>query len=641
MIYLERNISIEQIINVLKQYEGLIDLSNFTPLIDRYLKTKDGEMREFLLSRISERLEKAMSDVLAGRATQAEGEEPSEEGEFVIGEAVDSRGRIQPLRLSRDNLNKNILIIASVGHGKTSLIKRILDSLYLTDITYVIFDVKRDYVSFGTRENSFYLDSSNLKINILDPPKGIALTDWAMHVADVFSHSFSLLIGSRDFLLEAIINLYKSWKNSYPPSLADLANYIESGRRSEYAKVVLGRIKAVLASTRIFDCNKGIDLSKLDKFNLIFGMDNLGIAEQSFIASFIILYLYHLRMGDTEKRGKLQKVIVIDDAHTILDINKERDQALGVPILHTLISKMRELGVGFIFSDQQLSSLLSSAIQNSNIDFIGSVNLMKDLSTIFDSSMIREVSKAVSKLKVGEFLVISSSYSPYGVMKAYQPKEIEAADLKAVNEKVSQRKDLFQFEKFDKKADTARLFAEELVNNPFGNLSAHKRNLNMKAEDFDALKSKLLGEGLIHEVAVKLDKQREAKYLYLNQDKPYDLKALGLTEDTIKRIVSMEQFVNRLLKRLSILKLKEEAINFESDEIGILLPGLKIYIVFMHKPGELLRLMETPFRRVIDVLDDRVKEDDAMIELIKSGRGANLSTLRFCHIYNFIDTLLG
>jgi len=635
MIDLEDKVSIGQILEVLKQYDGVIDQSEFMPLIERYLRTKDTEMRSFLLSRLIEKLERATSKALLNIVSDVT-EDYKPRGEFVVGEMINKQGKIEPFTLSRDDLNRNVLIVASVGHGKTSLIKRILKSLFLTNIKYIVFDIKKDYVSLGLDDDSFYLDGSSFRINVLAPPSGINETEWAMHVADVFSHSFSLLVGSRDFLLESIISLYRSWKKDYPPSLSDLARHIESGGRNEYARVVLGRIKAVLASTSIFDCNVGLDLSKMDRYNLVFGVDRLGIAEQSFLASFIMLYLYHLNMNDASKRGVLHRVIVIDDAHTILDINKERDQAMGVPLLHTLISKMRELGVGFIFADQQISSLLSSAIQNSNTKFIGGMNLMKDLSVVFDYASVNDAFKLISKLKVGEFLVLSQDYSPYSVMRAYKPDEVGSISLGEVNEKVMRNMDKFSFMKVDKKVDLVDLMIHEVIINPFKNLSVHRGNLKMSKEDFDSTKSALLKSGLLYEIYVKLDEHREAKFIYPNKEKTEELH---VNEELKGGIMNRNKFVIHLLKEISKSKLKEEGINFESDEIGILLPGLKTYIVFMHKPEEILRLMETPFRRIINVLEDSIDEMDAMVELIKVGRGPDISPLRFCHVKDLIDAI--
>ncbi|MEM3190883.1 MAG: DUF87 domain-containing protein [Candidatus Parvarchaeota archaeon] len=626
---MDRRMPIEQVISLLRQYSGIIDISSLQPMIERYLRTKDTEMRDFLLSRINERLDRSMSEVLMSSAEEP-GEAAAEEGEFVIGHTTGRAGEIKPFKLSRDDLNRNILIAASVGHGKTSLIKSILDSISMTDIRYIIFDAKRDYIQFGMDENSFYLDSSNMKINVLEPPKGVDTTEWAMHIADVFSHSFSLLIGSRDFLLETIISLYKSWRRDYPPSLSDLVRYMESRGRSDYAKVVLGRLKAILASTDIFNCNRGLDLSKLRGYNLVFGIDSLGIAEQSFIASFVLLYLYHLHMGDEGSRGRLHRLVVIDDAHTILDVNKERDQALGTPLLHALISKMRELGIGFIFADQQLSSLLSSAVQNSNIKFIGSLGLMKDLSVIFDQSMVGSVYGLISKLKVGEFLAVSPYCAPYCVMKAKEADRAEALGLEEAVKKTNHRKDLFGFERFSDREDRERSFIQEILNNPFKNLSAHKKNLMMESEEFEEIRAKLLKSGRAYEVAVRIDDRREAKYIYMNKE--------GEGEER-EKVMSRGQFVNRLLRGLSISKLKEENINFDADDIGILLPGIKTYIVFMHRPEEMIRLMETPFRRIVNVLEDRISEEDAMIDLIKEGKTQNISQVRFCHINNLIESI--
>ena len=113
MIDLEDKVSIGQILEVLKQYEGVIDQSEFMPLIERYLRTKDTEMRGFLLSRLVERLERATSEALLNTVPNTE-EDHKPRGEFVIGEVIDKQGKIGPFTLSREDLNRNVLIIASL-----------------------------------------------------------------------------------------------------------------------------------------------------------------------------------------------------------------------------------------------------------------------------------------------------------------------------------------------------------------------------------------------------------------------------------------------------------------------------------------------------------------------------------------------
>ncbi len=403
------------VIQAIDKYGKSTDVSGIVRLLERYSKTPSDNGRAFLLRSMLLKVEAMQRRSPMACPVQAPVPESMADGVIA--------GRVVPggaeFKLSKTDLNRNILVAASVGHGKTSLVYNILSRLGDEGLTYMLFDLKRDYRALAYGDDTFYFDEKNLRINPLEPPPGVSKTEWAVHFADAFSHSFALLIGSRDFLLEKVLELYESWTGPETPSLMDLLLLLETTTaRNEYLKVVRGRIKALVSSTKAFSSRTGISLQGLDKSNAIFGIDTFGFAEQGFIVSIMLSYLFYMNLSQAEKRGKVYKIICIDDAHTILDVRKEKDYALGIPLLHQVISKMRELGVGFIFSDQQASSLLSSVIQNSNTKFIGRINLAEDIPRIFGDRAAPEIGSAIQNLKVGEFLALSPSVSPYCVIKA-------------------------------------------------------------------------------------------------------------------------------------------------------------------------------------------------------------------------------
>lgn len=395
-----------------EKYGKFTDVSDVKKILERYFRTYEFRTKAFLMSRAMHKLRN-----IQRRFPMIDfSENPPEITELSAGVRVgDIMMGDKPyvgLNLSKDDLNKNVLVIASVGYGKTSLIYNILSGLKKEGVTYLVFDLKRDYASLALEENTVYLDNGNMMINPLDPPPGVSKREWAAHVADAISHSFALLMGSRDFLLDSLIRFYEILPKDRTPSLPDFLVYLESAKvKNRYIAVIKGRIKSLLSSTDVFS---GYDTSlyELDNRNVVMSIDGLGLAEQSFLVSMVLFYIYHMNVNDPEKRKGLYKVIAIDDSHTILDVNKEKDYAMGIPLLHHVISKMRELGVGFLFADQQASSLISSAIQNSNTKFIGRLNLTQDFKLLFGESYGKELEEKVHKLAPGEFVMLSPKIRP-------------------------------------------------------------------------------------------------------------------------------------------------------------------------------------------------------------------------------------
>ena len=622
------------------RYKAYSDVSLINSLIMRYIRTVDLSTKIFLAKRISSELDKLRRRFPAAELINNNQSIKEINGDIKIGDLVLEGSEPLPFFIKKSDINKNILIIASVGHGKTTLIQNILTQLNKKDITYLVFDMKRDYRTLAGEENTIHLDESNLRINPLSPPAGISRKEWAVHLVDAFSHNFSLLIGSRDFLLDSILNFYNEWNNNLDPTLRDFLYFLEKSKlRNEYINVVKGRIKGLLSSTNIFDCASGLDLSKVDKYNLVFGIDKFGLAEQGFIVSFVLSYLFHLNMNDSNKRNRLYKTVVIDDAHTILDSNREKDYAMGISLLHMIISKMRELGVGFIFADQQLSSLLSSAIQNTNLKFIGRVNLIGDLNLLLDRNSAEEVGDKTRFLNSGEFFVLSDKIYPYGIVRA---------DKVNINKDIDDSVLLLNHYRFrtlsgwgDWKDNSQNLkieFLKEIAERPNMNISKHLQNLKwiMTETQSTSVKRELLSKGIIKEIKLKITPDYPSKFLFMDSESAEVAeKELGFKFKPLQKT----DLLKKIIKDATISILKKRSVAFSGDDSGLLLKGLrKIYIVFMDDGNALSKILETKFDLVIDIIDDEMSEKDIYSRLLlisKPEALANISVLRIKHLYDF------
>ena len=197
--------TVEGMLEKLRFLREITDTSKIDSLILRLSKTKEPEMQAFLLSKITsefKRLEEAfpISDSSFPLVKR------KEEG-LEIGNLIYKDQNIGRFSLSIEDLNRNMLIVGSTGHGKTSLIYNILRKASEKGIKYLVFDMKKDYNALGLKKDTVYIDASKLRINPLEAPMNTNEKEWAVHFADIFSDSFSLLIGSRDYLLENTINL--------------------------------------------------------------------------------------------------------------------------------------------------------------------------------------------------------------------------------------------------------------------------------------------------------------------------------------------------------------------------------------------------------------------------------------------------
>ncbi len=612
------------------KYGKFTDVSGVIYLFDRFLRTHDMDAQAFLLGRVVSKLRRIEKKFPTMRFAPDPPSIKELSSGIKIGSLQISDVQI-PFMLSKEDLNKNILIAASVGHGKTSLVYNILSKLWQENITYILFDLKRDYRSLGLDGKTVYFNDLNLRINPLIPPKTVQFKQWAVHFADAFSHSFALLVGSRDFLLDSLIKFYELLDPNETPSIPDFITFLDkSPMNNEYIKVVKGRLKALMASTSIFNHKEGILLSDLEDKNIIFGIDAIGVPEQGFLLLFVLSFLFYENMNDPDKRNGLYRVVVIDDAHALLDANKERDYAMGISLLHQMISKMRELGVGFIFSDQQISSLIPGVIQNTNTKFIGRINLVEDFGKIFSFPLDPAVPEKISSLNTGEFLLLSNKIKPYGIVKIDRvriPKDVDDVVLGIKPAKPTERKEPALSSK-------ERSVLQEVSSFPTSNLSRHSKSLSdaMDENEFSSLKKSLIEKGLLDAVQIQLTEGKFSKFLYIPESSADKIKGLQL------ETWSKSNITKKILREVVMQTLRRDSVSFTEDEIGLLIKGLrKGYIVFMDDGSALSKLIETSFDRIIDVLDGSIPKEDILknIESLSKPEHQNLNVIKFCEAYNF------
>ncbi len=624
--------NLEEILKKIEILRKFTDTSKIDRFISRLQKTTDLEMQIFFLSKIYDEFDKLQTifpDVDENFPLVKE-----INGSISIGDLVYNQRVIGRFSLSKEDLNRNILIIGSTGHGKTSLIYNIIKKAANENIKYLIFDMKKDYIPLSLDKDTLYIGGEEIRINPLEAPKGINEKEWAVHFADIFSDSFALLIGSRDYLLEQVIALFSSWNYDYPPSLYDLLQWIETkGRKNDYYKVIEGRLKSLVSSSSLFDCNNGISFEKLGEKNIVIGLDNIGLAEQYFLVSYILSWFYYLSLAKNNREFK--RLIVIDDAHSVLDSNKEKDYAKGIPVLHSIIAKIREFGYGFIFSDQQISSILSSALQNTNTKFLGKVNLYSDLSRISPSESYK-LGENISRLNKGEFIVFNESLRPFCLLKVDNIEINKEMNIAVFQLKKKMDRDFLRFFKAESTSFTEIAFLKEVGSNPWFNLSLHQENLSkaMDKEEFNGIKARLLNDKVISEVSLQLQAERTSKFLFINRNINPEISKM------IKELKTFDEdsFFKYLFKYLVGSYLKNKNIKYDEDDNGFLIKGLvKMYIFVGHEISSLIRILETSFDRVIFVAKDSVDEDSVFAELIRKGNTNSILNMKSLKVVHFKD----
>jgi hypothetical protein len=624
-------------------YRKFADTALIEELLRRLAITSDLEAKAMLFERVIGQLD-VLRLKFPDAAALADMPEIRQSGDIRVGSVVHGNAEIGPFLLSNTDLNRNVLVVASVGHGKTSLVYNILGQLDSSGVNFIIFDPKGDYKSMAFKEDTVYLDG-NFRINPLQPPDGVDQKEWLVHFSDVFSHCFALLVGSRDFLLDSLLSFFAGWESDVFPSLKDFYLYLDSLKaHSEYLKVVKGRIKALISSSDVFNCSRGLSFSSLVRYNVILELYRFGLLEQSFLFSLVLSQIFHLKLVDRSGHNGLKTVIAVDDAHHIIDANKERDFAMGLPIIHGMIAKLRELGVGFIFADQQISSVLSTTIQNTNIKFIGRINLVEDLRKISGRNTADALEDTISSLGIGEFVVLSPNVRPFCVLKADHvniEKDMNDTSLELASARYA---DVLSFSlPYTDVLEETKRREENVIRHISALAFVSARELmesgNACAADgnFNELYNSLISHGIIKEMKIRtFGKEVEAFPFVCSEAK--ELVSRRFKKGEIKTWSDFA-FKKELFRSLVRGFLLEKGIDFSEFDTGLLLRRpQKVYITFLEGGPVLAGILETRFDSVINVIDETVNGQELLTNIKRLSRDpavVNLDLLRLCTLENF------
>lgn len=303
-------------------------------------------------------------------------------GDINLGTVLYGKKKIYPFMLPSEMLLTHIGIFGSSGYGKTNVVHHLVEELSRKDIPILIFDFsKRNYrdlllvPELRDRMQVFTVgrNVAPYKFNPLKPPEGVEIAQWAKEFAEIFDHSYWLLGGGKHIILKALDKLYTNSNPSKSPQIRGLKYFIEeleSDKNSARERNWIVTAERPLASLcfrdtgNIFDCEEGVLPSSFfdgQKITVL-ELDSLSTNDKTF---FIEIMLQWIRDWLIVKnaREKLSGVIVIEEAHHILNREKSKRQG-SESVIDLIFREVRELGMGMIYVDQHPSLISYPALGN-------------------------------------------------------------------------------------------------------------------------------------------------------------------------------------------------------------------------------------------------------------------------------------
>jgi len=462
-------------------------------------------------------------------------------GDIVLGRILSGEEELHHFCVSLEDMNRHMAIFSSTGMGKTTLIINILSQMLdrAEPIPFLATDWKQDLRHLIRRKPILVLRWEWLKINFLQPPKGVSRKQWMMIVADIFAHVFGFFSASENYMMRFMDRLYKEHKEDYP-TLQELFDAIDSTeeksrRYIDYQDVVKNRLASMLIVLKnVVDCSIGFPLEELLEQPLVIELDGLRRDEANFIVEYLLAYIFAYRMANGH-RGSLRHVMVFDEATRIFYKKREWRETtieLGLPFIETVPQIIRDYGEGILFALQEPSSASHSLLANSNVKIVGFLGEGGDINAITDSlDLTDEERSAVPKLERGEWLVKKPGMEPFLIRSPDYPLQKEVTDeeleermstiLSRLNQTVVPTSQQPQEKTVKPRLPTVSEDTQKLLFNvndhPFTGLSSRYRTLNFSGRRAEAAKDELVKKGLVQEVDVVLGRHRPVKFLVITE----------------------------------------------------------------------------------------------------------------------------
>ena len=344
----------------------------------------------------------------------------------------------QTLRIgaTKKAFTKHALIVGTPGTGKTTFCINLLLQFSIKGIPFLAIEpTKCEYralidaipdVQIFTPGNS---DISPFIINPFIPPKDIKLEQYIPGLISAFGVAFDMVHPLDMIFLRAIRDCYNEhgWKDyscvgDSDVELFGLYEFVLTFKRivskSKYASDIKGNIESggtfrllnlIEQNANIYDNIHTIPIEDLLKQKTIIELNAIENSNQKALLMALLLmniciYTKHNTKGD----GKLKNVLLLDEAHVLLDAGggnqyENDDKRLNTrSALQNMVAEVRSFGTSIIIADQSPTKVSREIVANTEIKVVFRLVEKNERSLISDSiSMKDEQKEYLSKLKEG------------------------------------------------------------------------------------------------------------------------------------------------------------------------------------------------------------------------------------------------
>ncbi len=444
-------ITVEELCNKLRPVFG----KKIDDVYLRHAMAQTREEKEEIEQLLNILYRKHLSELLDKKVLLEPPQKEHMNGTYNLAKVSYAGKKLFPFNLREKDWMRHVCISGMSGSGKTTLGFHIINNFIEKKKPFLIFDWKKSFrplLLIDPEIMLFTVGNENIsnyfKMNINEPPEGIAPKEWINVLCDLITESFFASYGVHKILLETLdqafrdFGVYNGSKNY--PTWNEIKWRLEAklekkkGREASWLMSALRVAHVMTFGTFGKAMNyKGKENFKIDDLlnrKVIFELNALGTVEKKFFCEFILTYIYKFKKA--RQRGinnSFDHAILVDEAHNIF--LKEKTHFVNESVTDMIYREMREYGTSLICLDQHISKISDTVSGNSACLIAFQQQLPSDIDAISGLTQLRDNKNFFSMLPVGSAIVkLSERYtSPFLVEVSnvdLREKEVSDYDVK-------------------------------------------------------------------------------------------------------------------------------------------------------------------------------------------------------------------
>ena len=363
------------------------------------------------------------------------------ETNIKIGRLVTNDGSLVTIGCPEKAFTKHALIVGTPGSGKTTFSVNLLLQFSRKGIPFLAIEpTKTEYramIDVVTGLQIFTPGNNAVSpfiINPFIPPRGIRVEQYIPSLVSAFKAAFSMPTPLDMIFHKAIRSCYiqYGWKDysvvgDKDVSIFGLYEFITVFKQlmdnTTYSKEVRGNIESagllrltnlIEQNSNIYDSINTIPIEDLLTSPTVLELNAIDNSEQkSLIMALLLINICVYTKNNQKGDGKLKNVILIDEAHVLLNGESKGNRdgeadSTGTTIksLQDMIAEIRSYGTSIIIADQAPTKVSREVVANTDIKVAFRLVQASEKEMIADSTNMDDIAKTnLSQLHPGEAYV--------------------------------------------------------------------------------------------------------------------------------------------------------------------------------------------------------------------------------------------